>query len=186
MSRCPASLCSLPVFDPPDPGKERGDPKTFELPMHFNYANIVSFPDHAVTKSDIVRGSCGGSSQLVKHCSATPLCPQTPSSYKGSDDGLFDAVLVGRVAELGALRFLVGDTEPAATNFERYAIAQAAGTVKSGGRGGGGGCGCATEPAHPPNWQSDEYFVEQRVMGVNPCAMRRLTSLGDAQVGGGG
>lgn len=116
-----------------------------------------------------------------------PFAPQTPSSYKGSDEGLFDAALVGRVAQLGALRFLIGDTEPAAMSFERYEIAQAAGTVKTGGSGGGGGCcGCAAEPAHPPNWQSDEYFVEQRVMGVNPCAMRRLSTLGDAQVRDGG
>ena len=101
----------------------------------------------------------------------TPLTP----------NGLFDPMKIIDLAAFIVLRALRRDAGPPVKSVDEYHAAMGSDISRHGGGGGakgsdfsrhGGGGG-----AKGSDWTSDEYFVEQRVLGADPCAMRRLSTL---------
>jgi hypothetical protein len=91
-------------------------------------------------------------------------------------DSLFDHSKTIDVSIAAALWTRLGPLEKPAKSYFQFEMAAEAAT-----------CGCFSGP--PEDWQTDDYFVEQRVLGVNPCAMKRLSNLSAADqvcLGGGG
>lgn len=106
----------------------------------------------------------------LKHVPDVDRVPFT-TGVDGSD-GIFSLKETIDVGVMTAASMKLRDSQPRATTYARFEMAQEIGR---------GGCWCLPHAHHPADWSSDRYFVEQRVLGVNPCAIRGLATLPAAE-----
>lgn len=153
----------IPEINYPDAGTK----KSYRLPIHFK----------TVPKIDQVVRVEKRCVRVVRH-TPPPLALQGSLNLGGllTKGALFDGKKAIRSQLIVGYATKYGKGATTATTFEQYLAPMKL-----------GGC----EPVAPWADDSDAYFVEQRMLGVNPCKLRRISSLtGERnevrQRGGGG